>query len=835
MRLSTIKSFTLCLFFISLFISCKQKQETHSWKYAEAPLLTKWAETINPENVWKEYPRPQMVRPDWINLNGLWDFDIVPIDSLPSFDGDKILVPFPVESALSRIGKSPGVENTIWYKRNITIPEEWDHQIVLLHVEASDWKTTLWIDDNKVGIHKGGYDPFYFDISDFVEAGNNYELKISVWDPTNEGYQPRGKQINDPGGIFYTPSSGIWQTVWLEPVPESYIKDFTITTDVNNSKILINTEVINPGSKDEILVQVFDNKQEIQTGTFVHGQLVELEIPEPKLWSPDDPFLYDIKISLYRENTVIDEVESYFGMRKISVVKDDKGFNRLALSNNILFQNGPLDQGFWPDGLNTPPSDEAMRYDIEITKAMGFNMLRKHVKVENRRFYYWCDKLGILVWQDMPNADGYVPPGGEDLNPSTEHKKQFEQELTQLIHSHFNNPSIVMWVPFNEGWGQYETERIVELVNELDSTRLVNNASGWEDRNVGDVIDIHHYPDPRFPNPEVDRASVLGEFGGLGLFVENHTWQKENWGYRQMNDKNELLAKYEEFYTDVWRYKEEEGLAATVYTQTADVETETNGLMTYDRKVIKADVEILKKINTNKYVPRPRILPEGAMFYKTSTIEIENRNKGDIYYTVDGTEPTRNSKLYEKPVVLAENTIVKAKTFRNEGESFTVESEFIKSKIKPPLYKSSYVDRYSAGGDFALVNGKRGTERFHDGNWQGFQGEDLEIIIELEKIKQLNKLSAGFLKDHGSWIFLPEKVVFFISLNGVDFKEIKRFDIGIAEKEEEKGIQEFTTELTEEVLFIKVMASNIKTCPDWHKGSGDKAWVFCDEIVYNVH
>ncbi len=365
--------------------------------------------------------------------------------------------------------------------------------------------------------------------------------RLSVWDPTDDGYQPRGKQVNKPGGIFYTSTTGIWQTVWLEPVPDTYLKNFTIVTDIDKSEIYVNPEIENPNSGYQIQIKILNGQTELFTGKFEIGSPAELRLSNPVLWSPDNPFLYDLKISLIRDEEIGDEVKSCFGMRKISIQKDGNGFNRLALNNQILFMNGPLDQGFWPDGIYTPPTDEAMRYDIEMIKKMGFNMLRKHVKVENRRFYYWCDKLGLLVWQDMPSANGYVPPEGKDLNPVKEHKDQFELELTRMVQAHSNHPSIVMWIPFNEGWGQYDTKRIVDLVYSLDSTRLVDNASGWADRGVGNVLDIHHYPEPQCPEKQLNRASVLGEFGGLGYYVEGHSWQKENWGYEKMQNPEELL------------------------------------------------------------------------------------------------------------------------------------------------------------------------------------------------------------------------------------------------------------------------------------------------------
>ncbi len=587
-----------------LLIQGCSESEHHGWEIADSPLLTHWATEINPENVWQEYPRPQMVRQEWLNLNGLWDYAIVTEDSSPmQFDG-RILVPFPVESALSGVGKRVAENQRIWYQREVKVPVGWVDKIILLHFEASDWETTLYIDGKKVGEHRGGYDPFSFDITPFVKPGKRCIVRVSVWDPTDKGFQPRGKQVGQPRGIWYTPSSGIWQTVWMEPVGRSYMERFFVTTDIDQGMINIVPSIKNASDELEIDITVSDNGREVAKKAYVPGQDIMMLIPDAELWSPENPHLYDLRMRLIAGGEVIDEVGSYFGMRKIAVVQDELGYNRLALNNEILFQNGPLDQGFWPDGLYTPPSDAAMKYDIEKTISMGFNMLRKHVKVENRRFYHWCDRLGMLVWQDMPSAAGFIAPDDEDLQPSEEHKDQFEYELEHMILTHFNHPSIVMWVPFNEGWGQYDTERIVGWIKSTDSTRLVNNASGWTDRGVGDVIDIHHYPDPRCPDPEENRASVLGEFGGLGLYVEGHVWQEENWGYEKMQEVDELLVKYEDFYREINRMKDECGLAAAVYTQTTDVETETNGLMTYDRAEVKMGVQNIYNAHLGIIPPR---------------------------------------------------------------------------------------------------------------------------------------------------------------------------------------------------------------------------------------
>ena len=580
------------------------------WQPAKGPLMTRWAKDVTPENVHAEYPRPQMVRQDWLNLNGLWEYAIEPKDQrLPEeFDG-KILVPFPVESALSGVMKPMGQENRLWYRRTFEIPEKWAGKRTLLHFGAVDWETTIWVNGREVGTHRGGYDPFTFDITDALKDAGQQEIVLSVWDPTDDGTQPRGKQVNKPGGIWYTAVTGIWQTVWLEPVAQTHISSVDITPDIDAGTVRFDFEITGNHHNWVIDIDVQDSqgRQKVGRGSTYHGQPYRIDIRSANLWSPENPHLYDVKISLKSPEGVVDELTSYFGMRKIEVKKDKAGINRLFLNNESLFQFGPLDQGWWPDGLYTAPTDEALRYDIEVLKKLGCNMLRKHVKVEPARFYYWCDKLGLMVWQDMPNGDRHIGSNDADLERSEESAQQFELELGRVIEAFYNYPSIVMWVPFNEGWGQYDTSRIVDMTKNLDPTRLVNNASGWTDRGIGDVHDIHSYPGPAAPPTEESRAAVLGEFGGLGLPVKGHTWQDEkNWGYRSYKTLEELTDAYLAL-IDNLRSLINDGLSAAVYTQTTDVEIEVNGLMTYDRAVIKMDAEKIAAANRRLYLPPPII------------------------------------------------------------------------------------------------------------------------------------------------------------------------------------------------------------------------------------
>ena len=592
------------IIFVVLFICSSVWAE---WQIGQGPLMTRWAKQVSPKKVHPEYPRPQQVRKDWMNLNGLWEYAIVPKDANQpdEFDG-QILVPFPAESALSGVMKPVGEENHLWYRRTFTIPKKWKGKRVLVHFGAVDWEASVWVNSIRAGRHKGGYDPFTMDITDMLNETGDQEIVLSVWDPTNDGTQPRGKQVKKPGGIWYTAVTGIWRTVWIEPVLEAHIKSLKIVPDIDTNSVRITAECSQ--ATTDCSVEVESNLgwfNKIKSKGNANEEIV-LQIKKPKLWSPDSPFLYDLKVTLKdSKGKIVDSVNSYFGMRKISLGKDEKGITRLFLNNKPLFHFGPLDQGWWPDGLYTAPTDEALHYDIDVLKKLGCNMLRKHVKVEPDRLYYWCDKLGLMVWQDMPNGDKHIRGNEPDLERTEESAEQFELELTRVINSLINHPCIVMWVPFNEGWGQYDTERIVNLIKDLDPSRLVNNTSGWSDRGVGDVHDIHRYPGPAAPPTEENRAAVLGEFGGLGLPVSGHTWQEEkNWGYRSYENSEELTKAYIVL-IDNLRSLIEGGLCAGVYTQTTDVEIEVNGLMTYDRAMIKMDAQKVAAENKRLYLPPP--------------------------------------------------------------------------------------------------------------------------------------------------------------------------------------------------------------------------------------
>ena len=600
------------------------------WQPLDGKIMSRWAKEVTPDNVWQEYPRPQFERSTWKNLNGMWDYVILkPNQPKPKSYEGKILVPFSFESALSGVGRSITPEDKMWYRKKFIIPSEWNGKRILLNFEAVDHDTNVWVNDIFVGSHKGGFDRFSFDITTFLNVRGNQTIEVSVKDGTNLSPQLRGKQHFKPSGIVYTPVSGIWQTVWLEAVSnEAYLGEVKITTDIDKGIVKITPfghEALRSSYK--VKASIYKNKSKIAEGSVSTNKLIELKIREPKLWSPDNPNIYDLKLTLTNpKGKIIDQVDSYFGMRKISL-GNHKGVKYLFLNNKPLFHYGTLDQGWWPDGLLTPPSDEAMRYDIEITKAMGFNMIRKHVKIEPDRWYYHCDHLGILVWQDMPsggkmvekingpttNKRGdkkyytnlqHVGRSDGDLNKNINESIQFETELRKMINIHYNSPSIVVWVPFNEGWGQYDTCRISDLVKALDSSRLVIPTSGWSLRNCGDIYDIHTYDvDLKKPPYHQDRATVIGEYGGIGLPIKKNLWNPNtiNWGYQTYNSQKELIESYEYKFNQILKMKEMHGLSGAVYTQTTDVEGEVNGLLTYDREVIKIPTEILKNLHSPLY------------------------------------------------------------------------------------------------------------------------------------------------------------------------------------------------------------------------------------------
>ena len=597
------------LIFLPVLIFAQQS----GWKIAGDKIKTTWTDKVDPLNPLPEYPRPQMVRSEWKNLNGLWDYAITPeSENIPKVFQGKILVPFAVESALSGVNKSVGTGNVLWYRTKFTIPSTFKKKKILLHFGAVDWLTDVYINGSKIGSHQGGYDPFFFDITDFIKGSKQQVLELRVADQVDNGPQPRGKQVLKPSGIWYTSVTGIWQTVWLEAVPETYIISTKQVPDIDRQilTVMVNVENTQPG--DMIHLTAWDGGEMISEIESPEGKEIILPMKDPRLWSPDDPFLYDLEISVIRKGKVIDEVKSYFAMRKSSLKADENGVLRMMLNNEFVFQYGPLDQGWWPDGLYTAPADEALLFDIVKTKEMGFNTIRKHVKVEPARWYYHCDKTGVLVWQDMPSGDlgggqWNTRPGmegGRDKVRTEKSEMIYRKEWNAIIDYLYNFPCIVVWVPFNESWGQFKTAEIIKWTMEKDPSRLVNSASGGNFHEAGHILDLHNYPHPVMAKPEIfgsKQALVLGEFGGLGLPLEGHTWlEKNNWGYRSFENADTLFKTYSLYLDQIVPFIKR-GLSAAIYTQTTDVEIECNGLMTYDRKVIKIPVNQLKAVTHKMY------------------------------------------------------------------------------------------------------------------------------------------------------------------------------------------------------------------------------------------
>ncbi len=608
-----------------------------SWKPAPVTLKTSWGEKVTPANAWREYPRPQFVRERWANLNGLWDYAITSRTALPpsKFDGE-ILVPFAVESSLSGVGKTLQPDQRLWERRQFQVPAGWKGDRVLLHFGAVDYECALWINGALVGAHSGGFDAFSFEITPFLKDGSN-EMLVAVTDPSDTGEQPRGKQVLKPHSIWYTPVSGIWQTVWMEPVPSKlHLAELRLTPDIDAGGLRVVALSNEATADDTYAVRLTASAAggQVTTVTMRVNREGFVPVANPRLWSPDDPFLYDLKAELVRvknpfpadrnqrvprfggqerelyakaevEGAALDAVTSYFGMRKVSIGPGKvAGQPAILLNGKPLFQHGPLDQGWWPDGLHTPPSDEAMKWDISWLRQSGFNMIRKHIKVEPARYYYHCDKLGMLVWQDMPagfnqGLHSSSNDAGETVRLSTS-REQHELELRRMIGRLYNAPSIVVWVVNNEGWGQYESKALAQWVKAIDPSRLTNSNTGWLDMNAGDLFDIHTYePVPLEPKQKADRAIVIGEYGGVGWPVADHLWNPamRNWGYQTYQDQASYLAALRKKLEALVPMKEKLGLSAAVYTQTTDVEGEVNGLMTYDRKFIKVDPALLREMN----------------------------------------------------------------------------------------------------------------------------------------------------------------------------------------------------------------------------------------------
>jgi Beta-galactosidase/beta-glucuronidase len=598
-----------------------------------------------------------MTRSRWQNLNGLWEF-AVRADSTSALPfgkslGERILVPFAMESSLSGVGRHA---DRVVYRRTFQTPAMNPGDRLLLNFGAVDWQTHVYVNGHEVGFHSGGYDPFTCDITDALRHGSaEQEIVVSVFDPTDKFGQPRGKQVSAPEGIWYTPVTGIWQTVWLEPVPAVSISSLAMTPDVDGHALRLIAHTRGWSSRAVIEAVVTSNGREV--GRATGPSMVEMRVPVPRahLWSPDDPFLYDLRVTIRdgagQQARELDHVDSYFGMRKVGLTHDSKGRTHIALNGKEVFQLGPLDQGWWPDGLYTAPTDEALKSDIETMKQLGFTMVRKHIKVEPARWYYYADKLGLPVWQDMPSG----------WNDTKDAQRHFESELRAMIENRRNSPSIVVWVPFNEKWGQFDTPRIVGIIKSLDKSRIVNDVSGWQHSGAGDIVDVHRYQGPQAMLGTPTQAAVVGEFGGLGYKVAGHTWAGEGWGYAGLfNTPEDLRNRYDLLMKRMWRLRDSHGMSAGVYTQLTDVEVELNGFMTYDRAVLKFDTARTAAVNRGY---APYILPEYAQFTDSVRVSITQGNPTEIRYTTDGSTPTRSSTIYRGPFTVRKNTEVRARAF----------------------------------------------------------------------------------------------------------------------------------------------------------------------------
>jgi hypothetical protein len=563
---------------------------------AQTQLTTPWTSQVSPTNALPDYPRPQLTRTRWQNLNGTWEFaEATPGEQPPAGKDltDRILVPYPVESMLSGIHRHV---DHMWYRRTFTVPRSWQGDRLLLHFQAVDYQTSVYVNGVKVATHTGGYDSFSADVTGALRGTGPQELIVGVDDTTDITGQPVGKQRQPGDGIFYTPSSGIWQTVWMEPVAAAHIDRIDATPDLA-AKALRLTVRATGVTTQTVEATAYAGHEKAGTVSGPAGTTLRLPVPHPHLWTPDDPYLYTLKVRIRDGDHVVDEAGSYFGMRSIGLGKGPDGKVRMLLNGKFVMQVGTLDQGFWPDGIYTAPTDAALRFDLEAHKRLGFNMVRKHVKVEPDRWYYWADKLGLLVWQDMPATfASHTPPDSV--------KTQFESQLHALVEQHLSHPSIVTWVPFNEGWGEYEPGRIVGEIKSWDPSRLVNADSGVNccdslpDNGEGDIYDNHTYVGPGTPVQEGARAAVDGEYGGLGLRTDGHMFDPENgFAYEMEPDQATLTRRYTELQSRMLQVEQRCGVSASVYTQITDVEDELNGIYTFDRRVLKPDAGKVRAAN----------------------------------------------------------------------------------------------------------------------------------------------------------------------------------------------------------------------------------------------
>ena len=645
---------------------------SEEWKPAGDKIKTVWAESITPDNVWQSYPRPQLKRSEWVNLNGLWDYSVTSIDASKKnveYNGH-ILVPFAIESSLSGVQKSFLPTDKLWYRRSFSINDEWNSKNIILHFGAVDYECHVWVNGKFVSSHKGGNNPFSFDITKYVKRGDNQVVEVSVTDPTDTESISRGKQQLDQKGIWYTPVSGIWQTVWLEAVNRSYITQILPESDIHKKHVSLTFDVANSNGEEDMVVELLDGDNIIGTFKGKSGDVMTIRIPDAVLWSPSSPKLYYINVTMSRSGKELDRVSSYFALRQIDIRKDCCGYNRIYLNDSPIFQYGTLDQGWWPDGLLTPPSEEAMISDMIALKNMGFNTIRKHIKVEPEQYYYYADSLGIMMWQDMVSGFAtsrketeHVKADAEcDWDAPIEHTKQWQSEMFEMIDRLRFYPSITTWVVFNEGWGQHNTVGIVNKVMDYDKSRIIDGVTGWTDRGVGHMYDVHNYTVSSMVLPENNgnRVSVLGEFGGYGWAVKGHLWNQEmrNWGYKNIDGSMALIDNYGRLMYDLESLIAQ-GLSAAIYTQTTDVEGEVNGLMTYDRKYQKMPVGLLRSMHDRLY----------KTISKNSSVLLcdgQSGNKHICHVSIDGS----SMKEMALPIPVKKGSVVVSEREFTVGSSF---------------------------------------------------------------------------------------------------------------------------------------------------------------------
>jgi hypothetical protein len=630
-----------------LSVFCLFAATATEWNIKGDKITTEWADKVTPENVWQNYPRPQLKRSEWINLNGLWKYTVtsISVTEKPADFNDEILVPFAIESALSGVAKIFTPNDKLWYRREFKLNTGWKGKQIILHFGAVDYECEVWINGESVGTHRGGNNPFSFDITKYIKKNVDVQtIMLSVTDPTDKESISRGKQQLNQVGIWYTPVSGIWKTVWMEAVNPVRIDKLIPETDIIHNSVTLNFNYINIRGDEQLNIKITDQDKIIVSGKYPISDKITINIPNPVLWTPETPKLYAIDIELIKKNTTIDRVGSYFAMREVSSQKDENGYNRIFLNNKPIFQYGTLDQGWWPDGLLTPPSAEAMLWDMVQLKNMGFNTIRKHIKVEPDLYYYYADSLGLMLWQDMPSGFATARKETEQIRAVDEADwkapeavvSQWLMEINEMIDELRFFPCITTWVVFNEGWGQHNTKEMVGIVKQKDPKRIVNGVSGWTDRNVGDVLDIHNYPltSMIYPAFTKDRISVLGEFGGLGLPIENHLWNPDmrNWGYKNFDGSAMLINDYAHLIFDLETLIAQ-GLSAAIYTQTTDVEGEVNGLISYDRKVIKIPPALLHTLHTRLYKVssvKPKTLIADGQHEKQSRAIILNGTEHNV-------------------------------------------------------------------------------------------------------------------------------------------------------------------------------------------------------------